>query len=67
MFFNLNAEEKALAATLLYYIIKTGLIDRKLIVVPHCNTRFRDINDSYFNGWINAMTAIAGPPISVDL
>jgi len=53
------------ATLLYYYIIKTGIMDRKLIVVPRCNARFRDIDNSYFHdGHFNAMTAnaIVGPP-----
>jgi hypothetical protein len=63
MFFNINAKEKVFAVTLLYYIIRLGLIDRKLVVVRYCNARFRDIDDCYFNdGNFDATTAIVGLP-----
>ncbi|MCI65342.1 hypothetical protein A2U01_0086600, partial [Trifolium medium] len=58
MFFNFSAKKKVLAATLVYYVIKTWLIDRKLIAVPCCKRDFEiSTTTTSMDGHFNAMTA----------
>ena len=46
-----------------HYAIQVRPINWQLVTVPNCDLRYKDINNSYLNGWaLKVMTAMVGPP-----